>query len=60
MVWLIPFLCVTLLFAVIALWGMFIDVLQDSDDMKGLYKYYAICLVIAYCILALRVVFRSL
>lgn len=60
MVWLIPFLCITLLFAVIVLWGMFMEVISDSEDMKGVYKYYGLSLVIAYCILALRMVVRSL
>lgn len=60
MVWLIPFLGVTLLFAVIILWGMFIDVLEDLDDMKGIYKYYAVSLIIGYCFLGLKTVFSSL
>jgi hypothetical protein len=52
-IWLIPFLAVTAFYGFITLMGLFIGIIDSLHDMKGVYRYYGLTLLIFYSIFSI-------
>lgn len=50
MIWFIPFLITTAVFSVVTFLGILFMGIESKKDMKYVYIYYGLSLVIFYCI----------